>query len=91
MKRIAGAVYLNMRIFFWVLAFAAMILDVCHWATGRGKCASASFAGFPVARVTLPTIAMVLLGIYSGNVAVIAFGTLFGFTHIGMYRKQAAE
>lgn len=88
-KHLAGGVYFNMRIFFWVLALVAMILYVCHWVSGRGKCASASFAGFPVARATLPTIAMVLLGIYSGNGAMLAFAALYGIGQIGMCHKYA--
>ena len=52
-----------------------------------------SFAGFPVAGATLPVIACLLLGIYSGNVIVIEAAVILGIGHIGihvMHRKEIA-
>lgn len=44
-----------------------------------------SYMGFPVAGATLPVIACLLLGIYSGNAIVICASIILGIGHIGIH------
>lgn len=47
-----------------------------------------SYMGFPVAGATLPVIACLLLGIYSGNAIVICASIILGIGHIGIMVKK---
>ena len=52
-----------------------------------------SFAGFPVAGASLPVIAAFLLGLYSGNLIMIAVSIILGIGHIGIHlmHKKSIE
>ncbi len=50
-----------------------------------------SFAGFPLAGATLPVIAVLLLGIYSGNLVVICSAVILGIGHIGIHYMHGRE
>ena len=50
-----------------------------------------SFAGFPVAGATLPVIAAILLGIYSGNMLFLAAAIVLGIGHIGIHFMHKKE
>lgn len=89
-KRLPEGVFIDMRIFFWVLAFVLMILYECYWiryfrSEGTMEDFYSSFAGFPVAGATLPVIAVLLLGIYSGNLIVLGASVILGIGHIGIH------
>ncbi len=93
---ILGGFFFEWKIIIWITAFVLMILYECYWIRYFGspktmKDFYASFAGFPVAGATLPVIACLLLGIYSGNVIVILSSVVLGIGHIGihcMHRKE---
>lgn len=86
------------KLIIWMTAFALMVLYECYWikyfrSSKTLKDFYMSFAGFPVAGATLPVIACLLLGIYSGNVIVIGAAVILGIGHIGihvMHRKEIA-
>ena len=50
-----------------------------------------SFAGFPVAGASLPVIAAILLGIYSGNMLFLAVSIILGIGHIGIHAMHKRE
>lgn len=85
------------KLIIWMTAFVLMVLYECYWikyfrSSKTLKDFYMSFAGFPVAGATLPVIACLLLGIYSGNVIVIGAAVILGIGHIGihvMHRKEA--
>lgn len=85
------------KLIIWMTAFVLMVLYECYWikyfrSSKTLKDFYMSFAGFPVAGATLPVIASLLLGIYSGNVIVIGAAVILGIGHIGihvMHRKEA--
>lgn len=86
------------KLIIWMTAFVLMVLYECYWikyfrSSKTLKDFYMSFAGFPVAGATLPVIACLLLGIYSGNVIVIGAAVILGIGHIGihvMHRKEIA-
>ncbi len=82
--------FFEWKIIIWVTAFVLMILYECYWiryfrSPKTMKDFYASFAGFPVAGATLPVIACLLLGIYSGNAVVIFSSIILGIGHIGIH------
>ena len=86
----------HMRIFFWILSFLLMILYEAYWIryfrSGRTMADFyASFLGFPVAGATLPVIALFLLGVYAGNLVVIAGAVVLGVGHIGIHAMHRKE
>ena len=82
-----------------IMCFTALLLMVlyeCYWIkyfrSGRTlKDQYSSFAGFPVAGATLPVIAVLLLGLYSMNLVVIAAGVILGIGHIGIHLMHYKE
>ena len=84
------------KILLWITAFVLMILYEGYWIKYFRSPKTMndfymSFAGFPLAGATLPVIACLLLGIYSGNVVVICASVILGIGHIGihfMHRKE---
>ena len=98
-RQLPEGVVFSMRLIFWVLAFALMILYECYWiryfrSPGTMKDFYSSFAGFPVAGASLPVIAVLLLGIYSHNLILLAAGVILGIGHIGihlMHKKEVTE
>ncbi|MBR7081579.1 MAG: hypothetical protein IKI49_02580 [Oscillospiraceae bacterium] len=85
-----NGIYFNMRVFFWVIAFALMILYEFYWIRyfRRGRTMKdfyGSFAGFPVAGATLPVLAAIILGIYSKNMILLAAAAMLGVGHIGIH------
>lgn len=91
--------YFEWKIILWLTAFVLMVLYECYWVKYfRGPQTMAdfymSFAGFPAAGATLPVIACLLLGIYSGNAIVICAAVILGIGHVGihlMHRKELAK
>lgn len=82
--------FFEWKIIIWVTAFVLMILYECYWiryfrSQKTMKDFYASFAGFPVAGATLPVVACLLLGIYSGNAVVILSSIILGIGHIGIH------
>lgn len=92
-----GGLHFEWKLIIWMTAFVLMVLYECYWikyfrSSKTLKDFYMSFAGFPVAGATLPVIACLLLGIYSGNVIVIGAAVILGIGHIGihvMHRKEA--
>lgn len=82
--------YFEWKIIIWITAMLLMVLYECYWikyfrSSKRMEDFYMSYAGFPVAGATLPVIAVLLLGIYSGNVIVIAASIILGIGHIGIH------
>lgn len=93
---IVGNVYFEWKIIIWLAAFLLMILYECYWikyfkGPKTMKRMYASFAGFPVAGATLPVLSCLMLGIYSGNVVVIASALILGVGHIGIHLAHKKE
>ena len=91
-----GGFYIGLHVFFWVLAFALMILYECFWiryfkSPGTMKDFYRSYAGFPLAGATLPVIAALLLGVYAGNLVMITSAAVLGVGHIGIHRQHQRE
>ena len=88
--------FFEWKIIIWITAFVLMVLYECYWikyfrSPKTMRDFYMSFAGFPVAGATLPVIACLLLGIYSGNAIVIGASIILGIGHIGihlMHRKE---
>ena len=81
-------VYFDWILVLWIAAFVLLILYECYWIRfyvkkKNGKYLYSSFAGYPVAGATLPVIAVLLIGIYSGNLVLIAVSIIFGTGLIG--------
>lgn len=88
-------VYFDWILILWIAAFVLLILYECYWTRylikkKNEKDLYSSFAGYPVAGATLPAIAVLLTGIYSGNLVLIAVSIIFGTGFIGNHvmRKQ---
>lgn len=98
-KVLPEGVYFEWKILFWIAAFVLMILYECYWiryfkSPRLMKDFYTSFAGFPVAGATLPVIAVLLLGFYSGNLILICADVVLGIGHIGIHmthRKETAS
>lgn len=95
-KFLPEGLFYEWRIILFMAAFALMILYECYWIryfkSGRTlKDQYSSFAGFPVAGATLPVFAVLLLGLYSGNLIVLAAGIILGVGHIGIHLAHAKE
>lgn len=99
LKRLPNGVLFDWKIMMWAAALVLMILYECYWikyfrSAHTLKDQYSSFAGFPVAGATLPVIAVILLGLYSMNLIVIASGIILGIGHIGihlMHFREASE
>ena len=91
--------YFEWKTILWLTAFVLMVLYECYWikyfrSPKTMEDFYMSFAGFPVAGATLPIIACLLLGIYSGNAIVICAAVILGIGHVGihlMHRKELAK
>lgn len=86
-------VYFEWKIICWITAFVLMVLYECYWikyfmSSRTMKDFYMSFAGFPVAGATLPVIAVLLLGLYSGNLIVIGGAIILGIGHIGIHLEH---
>jgi hypothetical protein len=94
MKLLPGGLFMEWDVIIWIMAFVLMIFYECYWikyfrSERTLKDMYASFAGFPVAGASLPVIAVLLLGIYSGNLIVIAAAVILGIGHIGIHVNHA--
>ena len=82
-----------------IMCFASLVLMIlyeCYWikyfrSERTLKDQYSYFAGFPVAGATLPVIAVLLLGLYSMNLVVIASGVILGIGHIGIHLMHYKE
>ena len=95
-RKLPEGLYIDGKIFFWILAFVLMILYEGYWiryfrSKGTMKDFYSSFAGFPVAGASLPVIAAILLGIYSGNMLFLAASIILGIGHIGIHVMHKRE
>ena len=96
---VLGGVFFEGRLLIWAAAVTLMILYECYWiryfrSPRTMRDFYASFAGFPVAGATLPVVACLLLGIYSGNAIIICVSVILGVGHIGIHlehRKEAEQ
>ncbi len=97
-RRLPEGLYFKFTIIIWFAAVVLMILYECYWIryfAGKRtmKDMYCSFAGFPVAGASLPVIAAFLLGLYSGNLIMLAVSVILGIGHIGIHlnHKKDAE
>lgn len=93
---VLGGVFFEWRLLIWIAAAVLMILYECYWIRYFRSPRTmgdfyASFAGFPVAGATLPVVACLLLGIYSGNAIVICVSVILGVGHIGIHLEHKKE
>lgn len=93
---VLGGVFFEWKLLIWITAAILMILYECYWiryfrSPRTMKDFYASFAGFPVAGATLPVVACLLLGIYSGNAIVICVSVILGIGHIGIHLEHKKE
>lgn len=94
--KLPDGIYFRWNLLLWLAAFALMILYECFWikyfrSARTMKDMNSSFAGFPAAGATLPVLAVLLLGIYSCNLAVITSAVVFGIGHIGIHLAHKRE
>lgn len=94
--KLPDGVYFRWSILIWLTALVLMILYECYWikyfrSLRTLKDMYSSFAGFPVAGATLPVLAVLLLGVYSQNLAVIISAVILGIGHIGIHIGHAKE
>jgi hypothetical protein len=95
-KILPDGLYFKWRILFLITAFILMILYECYWikyfkSTRTLEDMYSSFAGFPVAGATLPVLALLLMGIYSRNLIVMASSIILGVGHIGIHLKHLRD
>ena len=96
-RALPEGIFFRWTIIIWIAAFVLMIFYECYWiryfvSNHTLKDMYRSFAGFPVAGASLPVIAAFLLGLYSGNLIMIAVSVIHGIGHIGihlMHKKEA--
>ena len=90
-------VYFDFTLLLSVTALILMIFYECYWiryfkSEKTMKDQYRSFLGFPVAGASLPVISVLLLGLYSRNLIIIASSVILGIGHIGihyMHKKEA--
>ena len=80
----------------WIAALVMMIMYECYWiryfrSPKTMKDFYRSFAGVPVAGAALPVIAVLLLGLYSGNLVIIGASVVLGIGHIGIHIMHKRE
>lgn len=95
-RKLPEGIFFEWRMIFWVLAFVLMLLYEGYWiryfkSPRAMKDMYSSFAGFPVAGATLPVIAALLLGFYSGNLIMTAVSIILGIGHIGIHFTHMNE
>ena len=95
-KALPEGYFFDWKLIIWMAAFVLMILYECYWIRYfKSKKTLAdqysSFAGFPLAGATLPVIAVLLLGLYSNNLIVIASAVILGIGHIGIHFNHYKE
>ena len=85
---------------FWavvlMLSFLCMILYEAFWikyfkSEKNMEDFYGSICGIPVAGATLPVIAFILLGIYGGNILMLAGALILGTGHIGIHLQHQKE
>lgn len=94
--KLPDGVYFGWSLALWIEAFILMILYEGYWikyfkSPREMKNMYSSYLGFPVAGATLPVIALVILGVYSGNLAVIISAVILGIGHIGIHLAHKRE
>ena len=87
---ITNGVIFDWKVILCITALILMILYECYWIRYFKSARTiadmySSFAGFPLAGATLPVIAVILLGLNSGNLVVIISGLILGIGHIGIH------
>lgn len=85
---------------FWltvlVISFLCMVLYEIYWiryfkSEKTMKDFYRGILGIPVAGATLPVIAFFLLGIYGGNILMLAGSCILGVGHIGIHLQHKKE
>ena len=95
-KRLPEGVFFRWDVMILTAAFVLMVLYECYWiryfiSRHTMEDMYASFAGFPVAGATLPVAALLLMGVCSRNLIVIASAGILGVGHIGIHLMHRAE
>ena len=95
-RQLPEGIFFKFTIIIWFAAVVLMILYECYWiryfvSKRTLKDMYRSFAGFPVAGASLPVIAAFLLGLYSGNLIMIAVSVILGIGHIGIHLNHKKE
>ena len=89
-KKLPEGYFFDWKLLIWMAVFVLIILYECYWIRyfkSQKTLADqySSYAGFPLAGATLPVIAVLLLGLYSLNLVVIASAVILGIGHIGIH------
>lgn len=88
--------YFEWTMILWITAAVLMIMYECYWiryfhSSKTMKDLYSSFAGAPVAGASLPVLAVLLLGLYSGNLVIIGASVVLGIGHIGIHIMHRRE
>ena len=88
--------YFEWTMILWITAAVLMIMYECYWiryfhSPKTMKDLYSSFAGAPVAGASLPVLAVLLLGLYSGNLVIIGASVVLGIGHIGIHIMHRRE
>lgn len=88
--------YFEWTMILWITAAVLMIMYECYWiryfhSPKTMKDLYSSFAGAPVAGASLPVLAVLLLGLYSGNLVIIVSSVVLGIGHIGIHIMHRRE
>ncbi len=87
---------ISARLFILLAALALMILYEVFWcryfrSPKTMRDFYASLLGIPVAGATLPVAALLLLGVYGGNILLLISGAILGIGHIGIHLQHRKE
>ncbi len=88
--------YFEWTMILWITAAVLMIMYECYWiryfhSPKTMKDLYSSFAGAPVAGASLPVLAVLLLGLYSGNLVIIGASVVLSIGHIGIHIMHRRE
>lgn len=94
--KLPDGVYFSWRIALWLESFILMIFYECYWinlfkSQREAKDVYSSFLGFPLAGATLPVIVVLLLGVYSKNLVLVASAIIFCIGHVGIHVAHKRE
>ncbi len=95
-KALPEGIYFDWKMALWVMAFVLMILYeiyglICINSRKKKRDLYSYFAGYPVAGVTMPAVAALLIGLYSMNLIIIVSSVLLGIGSTGIHAGKGAE
>lgn len=94
--KLPDGVYFGWNLVLLIESLILMILYECYWiryfkSPRVTKNMYSSYLGFPIAGATLPVLAVILLGVYSKNLVLLASAVILGIGHIGIHLVHKRE